>query len=243
MDYLKVESYCYDEMVHVEGTEVIRVKFNYWVDENDVYWYSYTDICAMIDINENIANKKYEHEVPEDKKQVCWDSNQYDNHGHKLTLPTNYVTSDEAYNLIRSHTLYITKRDNAIIKVLNNLEFVGHSRIVYSDSEEIKTRMKMVRDSIENKDYEEFAHQCFMVSQTESAREVLDKRGIIDKEKEEYVDKYREMIYNPDVEEVESIGKLRKKEDAPTEEERKLLYTKNKNKEHKIPYWLKDLVK
>lgn len=239
MDYLKVESYCYDEMVCV-GTEVIRVKFNYWVDENDVYWYSYTDICAMIGINENIANKKYEHEVPEDKKQVCWDSNQYNSFDEKCEFLINFVTSDEARNVILSHSLYITKRNNMILKVLNNLEFVGHSHEVYSDSEEIKTRMKMVKDSIENKDYEEFAHQCLMVSQTESAREVLDKRGIIDKEKEEYVDKYREMLYNPDIEEVESIGKLIKKEDAPTEEERKILYKKNRNKEHKIPYWIKN---
>lgn len=242
MDYLKVESYCYEEMIRI-GDEVIRVKFNYWVDENNTYWYSYTDICKMIDINEQKANEKYRLEVPEDKKQVCWDSNHFNSFGERQCVPTNYVTSDEARNLIRSHTLYITKRDNALLKILNNLEFVGYSREVYCDSEEIKTRMKMTSNSIENDDYEEYICQCFMVSQLESARDILHKQGIIDKEKEEYADKYREMLYDPNIEEVVSIGILGKKEDAPTEEERKLIYKKNKDKPSTIPSWLKNLVK
>ena len=242
MIYPEINSFCYEEMIRI-GDEVIRVKFNYWVDDNDVYWYSYTDICSLIDINEREADKKYENEVPEDKKCVCMDSNRCNSFGERQTIPTNYVTSDEAHNVIRSHTLYITKRDNALLKILNNLEFVGHSREVYFDSEEIKTRMKMTNDSIENDDYEEYICQCFMVSQLESSRDVLHKRGVIDKEKEKYADKYREMLYDPDIEEVVTISILRKKEDAPTEEERKLIYKKNKDNPSTIPNWLKNLVK
>ena len=224
---------------HEEYVEGILVSYKYFVNAQDVWWYCFDDVVEFTHMNEKYANMLYDKEVPEVSKEIFEDWNYYNDYGVNQSKARRFVTSE----VVRQFIERKNQRNNILIKSMNNLEFKEDAHEKYFEDGELANSIEKLHAALHNKDYEEFTHQCFMVSQTESAREVLDKCGIIDKEKEEYVDKYREMLYNPDVEEVESIGKLRKKEDSPTEEERKILYKKNKNKEHKIPYWLKDLVK
>lgn len=222
---------------HEEYVEGILVSYKYFVNAPDIWWYCFDDVVEFTRMNEKYANMLYDKEVPEVSKEIFedWNNDLRD----RQSKPRRFVTSEVVRQFIERNN----QRNNILIKSMNNLEFKEDAHEKYFEDDELAKSIEKLHTALHNKDYEELTHQCLMLSQTESTREVLDKRGIIDKEKEEYVDKYREMIYNPDVEEVESIGKLRKKEDSPTEEERKILYKKNKNKEHKIPYWLKDLVK
>lgn len=221
---------------HEEYVEGMLVSYKYFVNAQDVWWYCFDDIVEFVHMNENYADKLYS-QLSDNEKETFGDWN--NDLRDKRTKARRFVTSEVVRQFIERNN----QRNNILIKSMNNLEFKEDSHEKYFEDDELANSIEKLHTALHNKDYEELTHQCFMVSQTESAREVLDKCGIIDKEKEEYVDKYREMLYDPDIEEVEIIGKLRKKEDAPTEEERKILYKKNKNKEHKIPYWLKDLVK
>lgn len=234
----EISSFRHEEVIKVEG-EVIHVNFNYWVDMNNEYWYSYNDICSLIGINERDAKNKF-YNVPDDKKCTCMDSNQYDNYGEKRPQSTDYITSDAAHNIIEKHTMYISKRNNAIIKILNNLEFVGHSYEVYHDDEDLKARIKKMKDSIENEDYEEIAYQSYMISKTDSIREILDKRGIINKEVEEMFDFLRD-----DIDEYwdcfdEIFIPLNKKSD---EEHKGTTIKYKKNKESTCPKWIRDIIK
>ena len=143
-------------------------------------------------------------------------------------------------NIIQKHTMYITKRNNAILNILNNLEFVGHSHEVYHDNEEIKARMKKISDSIENNDYEEVAYQTYMISKTESAREILDKRGIINKEAEELIDFLRDDIYEYWDCFDEVLIPLTKR---PDYEEKRTTIKHKKNTKPTYPEWLGKVVK
>lgn len=181
-----------------EGDAAVYFECRYWVDNNDVYWYSYDDICKSVNLNENIAKGWYKHDIPEDQKYTCMDSNNYDTNGHQCPLPLNYVTSETAHLVVKQHAAYITERDKNIIKAMDNLEFAGYAHNVYEDAEELKEYKHLIYDSIEKDDYQEFCLQCYNVTQTESARDILDKMGIIDKEFEKAVDELRKVILEDD---------------------------------------------
>lgn len=234
----EISSYRHEEIIKVEG-EVIHVNFNYWVDMNNEYWYSYNDICSLIGINERDAENKFYY-VPDDKKCTCMDSNHCNSYGEKQSIPTDYIASDEAHNIIQKHTMFISKRNSAIIKILNNLEFVGYSYEVHHDNEEIKERMKKIGASIKNNDYEELVYQSYMITKTDSARDILDKRGIINKEVEEMIDFIREDMYEYWDCFDEVFIPLNEKSD---EDHKSTTIKYKKNKENNCPDWIRNIVK
>jgi hypothetical protein len=177
-----------------KGDAAVYFESRYWVDDNNVFWYSYDDICKTVKIDESMANVWYDRDIPENQKCICMDSNNYNNHNEKIKAPVKYITSETARLIVQQHAAYITERDKNIIKAIDNLEIVDHAYNIYEDAEEIKEYKQLIYKSIEHDDYEEFFEQCYKVTQTETAREVLDKKGLIDKEFEKAVDELRNLI-------------------------------------------------
>lgn len=184
----------YYEITIGEGDAAVHFKSRYWVDDNDVYWYSYDDICDSVKLNKNMAKRWYKRDIPEDQKCTCMDSNT----DTEYLLPLNYVTSKTAHLVVEQHAAYISERDKNIIKAMDNLEFVGYAYNVYEDANELKEYKQLIYDSIEKDDYQEFCLQCYNVTQTESARDVLDRLGVIDKDLEKALDRIRD--YSKEVE-------------------------------------------
>ena len=178
------------DVVIGKGDAAVHFKSRYWIDDNNMHWYSYDDICKAVILNENTAKKWYNHDIPEDQKCTCMDSN---NERNEL-IPLRYVTSETARMVVNQHAAYVTERDKNIIKAMDNLEIVDHAYNIYEDAEEIKEYKQLIYKSIEHDDYEEFFEQCYKITQTETAREVLDKKGLIDKEFEKAVDELRNLI-------------------------------------------------
>lgn len=185
-----------------KGDAAVYFESRYWVDDNNVYWYSYDDICKSVKLNESIAKRWYKYDIPEDQKCTCMDSNNYDINGHCCPLPLNYVTSETAHMVVNQHASYVSERDKNIIKAIDNLEFAGYAHNVYEDAEELKEYKHLIYDSIDNDDYQELCLQCYNLVQTESARDVLDKMGVIDKEFEKAIDELRKIILEDNNEDV-----------------------------------------
>ena len=173
-----------------KGDAAVYFESRYWIDDNNIHWYSYDDICKAVRLNENIAKKWYTYDIPEDQKCTCMDSN---NERNEL-IPLRYVTSETARMVVNQHAAYVTERDKNIIKAIDNLEIVDQAYNVYEDAEEIKEYKQLIYKSIEHDDYEQFFEQCYKVTQTETAREVLNEKGLIDKEFEKAVDELRNLI-------------------------------------------------
>lgn len=177
-----------------KGDAAVYFESRYWVDDNNVYWYSYDDICKSVKLNESIAKRWYKYDIPEDQKCTCMDSNNYDQFGVQQPLLMNYITSETAHIVVNQHAAYVSERDKNIIKTIDNLEFAGYAYNVYEDAEELKEYKHLIYNSIDNDDYQELCLQCYNLVQTESARDVLDKMGVIDKEFEKAVDELRKII-------------------------------------------------
>ena len=43
------------------------LEYNYWITENNVWWYAYDDIISLIDMSSSKANKFFRYEIPEEK--------------------------------------------------------------------------------------------------------------------------------------------------------------------------------
>ena len=193
--FIEICSNYHEEYIGKGSDAFVHVRVRYWVDNDNVYWYSYDDICDLVGLNNNISKKWFKYDIPKEQKCVCMDSNNYDQHNICQPILVDFVTSETARLVVQQHAAYISERDNNIIKSLNNLECVRDAYDVFDDAEEIKQRKQKIHESIENDDYEEFFFQCHKVSQTKTSREVLSKRNIIDKEIEDAVDKIRDYLY------------------------------------------------
>lgn len=204
-----------------KGDSAVYADIRYWVDDNNVYWYAYDDVCKLVQIDDSMSNVWYTRDIPENQKCTCMDSNNYNNYNEKIKAPVNFITSETARVIVQQHKEYITERDNNIIKIFNNLECVGYAYELYHDAEEIKERKYKIYESIEHDDYEELFYQCYKISQTESSRDVLHKRNIINKDLEEAVDKIRDYMYKDEINTIvlegdDSLIKLFKEEDKWT---------------------------
>lgn len=201
----------YHEEYIGKGDSMVHVNVRYWVDIDNTYWYSYDDICDLVGLNNKIANKWFKYDIPTNHKCTCMDSNNYDQYNTCQPILTDFVTGETARLVVQQHANYVSARDNNIIKSLNNLECVGNAYEVFQDAEEIKQRKKLILDSIENDDYEEFFVQCYKVSQTKSSRKVLSDKGVIVEGIEEALDQISEYLYASETKFI--IGKNNKGED------------------------------
>lgn len=192
--FMEICSNVHEEYVG-KGDSMVHVIVRFWVDNNNIYWYSYDDICKLVALNENVAKRWFKHEINEGDKCTCMDSNNFNKNNEQQSITVDFITSETAKLVVQRHARYISEKDNNIIKSLNNLECVGFAFDVFEDAEEIKERKQKIYESIENNDHEEFFFQCHKVSQTKTSREVLSKRNIIDKEIEDAVDKIRDYLY------------------------------------------------
>ncbi len=194
--YIEICSNNHSEFIG-KGDSAVHVETRFWVDENDIYWYSYDDICDLVKLNNNTARKWYRYDIPEDQKCTCWDLNNYNNRGEQQRIPVDFVTGESARLVVQQHAEYISERDNNIIKSLNNLEFKLDAKDKYFEDDVLVDIINKTKAALESKDYEEWSIQVNRAYHSESVRDMLDKNGevLFDKEIENAVDEIRYYLY------------------------------------------------
>lgn len=194
--YIEICSSNHSEFVG-KGDSVVYVETRFWVDENNVYWYSYDDICDLVKLNNKIATKWYRYDIPEDQKCTCYDSNYQDQYGNKRQILVDFVTGETARLVVQQHAEYISERDNNIIKSLNNLEFKLDAKDKYFEDDVLVDIINKTKAALESKDYEEWSIQVNRAYHSESVRDMLDKNDkvLFDKEIENTVDEIRHYLY------------------------------------------------
>lgn len=236
MDYITITSETYEEWNKLYG----KMSIKYWIDNNNVYWYAYEDICDILELKNQIANKLYNTIVNEGEKCITYDRNNFNNQGDQNEIVREWITSDALRRLIKRNN----DRNNLLIKTINNLEVVCDSHDVYEEDEELKARIDETIRAANARDYEVYYYQIYKQYNSKTCRDILDKLGIVNKENEQIIDEVRECIYDPYCEEFkwESISK---KPDAPDEEKRKMIYKKHREegKKSTCPTWLKDCLR
>ena len=203
------------------------LKLRYYVDMENIWWYCYDDISDYLDLEGNIMNKLFKHNVDENDKKFC-----------------NDMKDDTRLRFINSKAVrYLIKRSNdrnsKLIKVMNNIEFVGDAHDVYDDANELKSRIELLKNSMENNDYEEIVYQSYEIANSKSGRDILDKAGIIDKDTEELLDLMREDIndYDDYIDEFE-ITLITRREDGNDK-----FIQREYCRESSCPSWLINCVK
>ena len=203
------------------------LKLRYYIDMENIWWYCYDDISAYLDLEGNIMNKLFKHNVDENDKKICNDM--------KDDIQLRFINSKAVRKLIKRSN----ERNSKLIKVMNNIEFVGDAHDVYDDANELKSRIELLKNSMENNDYEEIVYQSYEIVNSKSGRDILDKAGIINKGKEELLDLIREDIYAYDdyIDEVEMTLITRKEDMNDTFKQCEYC------RESTCPSWLRNCVK
>ena len=180
---------------HEEYIEGVLVSYKYFVNAQDVWWYCFDDIVEFIRMNEKYANMLYDKEVPEVSKEIFEDWNYYNDYGVNQSKARRFVTSEVVRQFIERNN----QRNNILIKSMNNLEFKEDAHEKYFEDDELLDIMNKTKTALENKDYEEWAIQVNKAFYSESFRDIGNKIGILDKDKEKVVDKIREEIYKDEI--------------------------------------------
>lgn len=171
--------------------EINAVHCRYYVDENLVYWYQYDDISYLAGMRKEKADKLIK-EIEEYNKCKFDDSNNYNKFGLQYPKVEYFITSEAMRELFRREN----ERNIQIVKSFNNLECRIDAHYEYGEDEEIVERIKTLMEGVNEKDYEEIFYQAHMLNKTKTSRDILDKLKVIDKEKEEVIDKVREQLYS-----------------------------------------------
>ena len=206
-----------------------ELNMDYFVDVNEVWWYSYDDICKYLGYNDNVVYRIYKNMLSDNEKQICLD----DNNEYREYVEKRFICSNAVRRLIKR----VNERTNNLIKVINNLELAVNAHDIYNDAEELKSRFNILKESIENDDYEQSVYQSYEIVNSKSGRDILDKLGVIDKDVEELLDLIRtDIVYYNNLNEIE-MTLINDEEDFT-----QVTYTKN-NKESTCPSWLRNCVK
>lgn len=216
-----------------------RVEFKYWIDANNNWWYCYEDICEMIELGHKKSRKILDEFLYEEEKCLCEDLNNFNSHGCQSSQVRDFITSEAVHRLIQRNN----ERNNNIIKAIDNLETKLDSQELYNN--ELNPKLKKLKNQLNASycDYEEIFIQIHDLMQTDSAKDILYKANIIDKEKEEIVDECREVIYNyDDIDDIyfDGVVKLNKRNDSYRQ---RVIRQLSKSKESTCPKWLINIVK
>lgn len=182
-------------MNHTENIEGVRISYKYFVTEENVWWYCFDDIVEFIHMNENYANSLY-NRLPDDEKGMFNDYNNYDDYGSCHAKSRSFVTS----NVVRDFIERNNKRNNVLIKSINNLEFKEDAHDRYFEDDKLADSIEKLHDALHNKDYEEMAYHIYDIYHSDTTYDILDKyKEGFDKELEQAVDVIREKLYEDEI--------------------------------------------
>lgn len=237
MKYFTIESSNYER--EING---VMVTYRYWVSVENVFWYSYDDICDFLELNDRTKNYLYENKINDNDKESTYDTNSQDNYNYSRNDLVKWISSNAIHQLIKRNN----KRQHVLMKSINNLECVEDAHTTYDEGIELRGRLERAFKAYNEDDYEECFGQMYVMTNTKTVKDTLHKIGLIDIEKENIVDMIREDIYSYDLEEIDEIDLVvTKRKNLDDEEQIKTMYSKRRKSGEKssCPDWIKNVVK
>lgn len=215
----------------------IGLRFKYYIDSDNIWWYNYDDICEYLEItNHNNIERLYKNSINNEDKMECLDIN------------NNYNEAKYARFISSNAVRYIVNRRNEksynLIKAIDNLEFAGDAVNLYCDSNELGERIGLLHDDIEDRNYQGIVYQSWCIVNSESGRDILDKMGVVNKDVLEFCDIIVDEFGNEfmDIDDID-FKFVVKREGSDEEREIKYKRAKERGNDFKAPAWLKELVK
>jgi hypothetical protein len=212
------------------------VKFKYFVDLNNIWWYKYDDICEYLEVDINVASSLYKHKINDEDKIECKDNNnEYD-----IYRDTRFINS----NAIRYIVNRRNERANKLIQVINNFEFVEDAHTLYCEADGLRERIESLHDNIEDYDYQGIVYNSWCIVNSKSGRDILDKMGVVNKDVLEFCDIIVDEFGNEfmDIDDID-FKFVVKREGSDEEREIKYKRAKERGNDFKAPAWLRELVK
>lgn len=211
----------------------LGIEFKYFIDEYGVFWYNYEDICNLLDFEYDTrkANQILKEYVNENDKMMCGVKN-YGNHYNENRNVNREFINTQAVNFLIERN---NKRNSTILSAIHDLESMNLIK-ENVDYEEWEKRLDIMFEARMKKQYEELAFQIHQLDRMETTRCILDKAGVIDKEKEGMLDILHDEVYSYDPEYVEI--KLAKRVKENEAESKTVPLSKST-----CPEWLMDVVK
>ena len=228
--------YNYEEMnvkYHTQFLDGFNFGFNFWVDCNGIYWFSYDDICENLEFTNRKSKEYFANNIDDNDKCIIYVLNFRNKFNEEYKAAKEFITYDAMMNLINRNN----RRNNSFVKVIHSLYTRIESNCTYNEDEKINKLVYELNENKNNRNYEDMFINIHELYHTETCRDVLDKAGVIDKDVEELIDLIRaDIVYYNDLNEIE-MTLVNNEEDFT-----QVTYTKN-NKESTCPSWLRNCVK
>lgn len=211
----------------------LGIEFKYFVDEYNNFWYNFEDVCKILDLKymSMKANNILENVVNESDKMTCYVTNYRNKYNEEIEIARDFVTSEAIRELLKRYKMKLNGLVSAINTIESNFMVQQHEGF-----EEWNKQLEVLYDYIDKKDPHGIAVQAHRISNMDLSRDILDKAGYIDKEKEELVDILRYEVYSYDPEYVEVKLAKRVKENEVESKTVPLL-------KRTCPDWLMNVVK
>ena len=171
-----------------EGIDGVKVSYNYFIDEYDVYWIRYIDMVEFLGLSKNRAEELLT-KVEGENDINDFISYEFDNYGKGSHHPRTFITADAVAYLIDRNNKY----NNIFVKSINNLSTSTNNE---NEIDEIVNNMKKC---MEDCNLDALIYNSGKLYNSELGRERMDKLGVIDKDKEKVVDVFRDKVYKDEI--------------------------------------------
>ena len=207
--------------------EVNDMMIKYYWDIDGV-WYSYDHITWILKYDNMICDRIYRENVINSNKRE-YEIEIENNYGEKRINQQRYINTIALFELIKRNE----ERCNKLRNIVKNIE-IGLGVMDKDDEQNHILKTPGIQNIIDTPEYyptfyDELPYMMYPYNPT----------------KEELKEQLCEAVDNDALESfVINESKLKKDNNAPTEEERKVLYKRNReNQESTVPEWIKNVVK
>ena len=204
-------------------------------------WYSYNHLMDKLGYNEYNKSNIWKNFIQEDEKRIFMEEISSFDGKHKHTEEYKYINSTALFKLLDKFESFIGR----IRKHVINLEYeLGYINSDDNNNHCLQVNLGLMEQYINDNDIDKVFEAAKAVCKSDTIQSILHGDPV----KEEAINEYRQLLYDEcedDIEEIYINVKMTKRSDTPNEEERKVLYKRNRENRTKstCPSWLKDCLR
>lgn len=204
-------------------------------------WYSYDYLMDKFGYSNIQKGNCWKNFIQEDEKRIFMEEISTFDGKHKHTKEHKYINTSGILRLLSRFSQGINKIRNGILDLEYELGYINSND---NNNHCLQVNLGLMEQYINDNDVDKVFEAAKAVCKSDTIQSIMHGDPV----KEEAINEYRSLLYDEcedDIEEIYINVKMTKRSDIPNEEERKVLYKRNRENKTKstCPSWLKDCLR
>lgn len=198
-------------------------------------WYSYDYLMDKFGYSDRQKDNCWKQFIQEDEKKIFVEE------FNTRTAKQRYVNTNGILRLLSRFSQGINKIRNGILDLEYELGYINSND---NNNHCLQVNLGLMEQYINDNNKDKVFEAAKVVCNSDTIQSIMHGDPV----KEEAINEYRQLLYDEcedDIEEIYINVKMTKRSDTPNEEERKVLYKRNRENRTKstCPSWLKDCLR